>query len=111
MDRVVPDPDSSYVNVVIKPNSDLGALEEVLVVVQFSDKMPFAQAKDINQSEAVALAAKQRAADILSEKLPGVRDPKAPATTPGANTEASAATTGDGDPARPGAAATQPSSS
>ncbi len=101
VDRVVPDPDSSYVNVVIKPNSDLAALEEVLVVVQFSDKMPFAQEKDINQSEAVALAAKQRAADILSEKLPSVRDPNAPAAPPGANAEASAATTSDGDPARP----------
>jgi len=101
VDRVVPDPDSSYVNVVIKPNSDLGALEEVLVVVQFSDKMPFAQAKDINQSEAVALAAKQRAADILSEKLPSLRDPNAPEATPGATAETSAATSGEGDPARP----------
>jgi rod shape-determining protein MreC len=96
VDRVVPDPDSSYVNVVVKPNSDLGALEEVLVVVQFSDKMPFAQAKDISESEAVALAAKQRAADILSEKLPSVRDPNA-ADTPGADAEASAT----GDPGRP----------
>jgi rod shape-determining protein MreC len=101
VDRVVPDPDSSYVNVVIKPNSDLGALEEVLVVIQFSDKMPFAQEKDINQSEAVALAAKQRAADILSEKLPSLRDPNAPETTLGANTETSATTGGEGDPARP----------
>ena len=101
VDRVVPDPDSSYVNVVIKPNSDLGALEEVLVVVQFSDKMPFAQAKDINQSEVVALAAKQRAADILSEKLPSLRDPNAPDTTPGANDDATAPKTAEGDPARP----------
>ena len=84
VDRVVPDPDSSYVNVMVKPNADLGALEEVLVVVQFSDKMPFAQEKDLNQSEAVAMAAKQRAADILSEKLPSVRDPNAPDTTLGA---------------------------
>jgi rod shape-determining protein MreC len=101
VDRVVPDPDSSYVNVVIKPNSDLGALEEVLVVVHFSDQMPFAQAKDINQSEAVALAAKQRAADILSEKLPSLRDPNAPDTTGGANAETSATATSEGDPARP----------
>ncbi len=101
VDRVVPDPDSSYVNVVIKPNSDLSALEEVLVVVQFSDKMPFAQEKDINQSEAVALAAKQRAADILSEKLPSLRDPNAPETTPGTNPESTATAGSEGDPARP----------
>ncbi len=81
VDRVVPDPDSSYVNVVVKPNANLGALEEVLVVVQFSDKMPFAQEKDLTQSEAVALAAKQRAADVLSEKLPSLRDPKRAGTT------------------------------
>src|SRR5271170_3707943 len=67
VERVVPDPDSSYVNVVVKPNANLAALEEVLVVVQFSDKMPFAQEKDLSQSEAVATAAKQRAADVLSE--------------------------------------------
>ncbi len=101
VDRVVPDPDSSYVNVVIKPNAELGALEEVLVVVQFSDKMPFAQAKDINQSETVALAAKQRAADILSEKLPSLRDPNAPAPAPGAAAETSVAAGSEGDPARP----------
>jgi len=102
VDRVVADPDSSYVNVVIKPNSDLAALEEVLVVVQFSDKMPFAQQNDLNQSEAVALAAKQRAADVLSEKLPSLHDPNSPPeTTAGANAESGAATAGDGDPARP----------
>ncbi len=100
VDRVVADPDSSYVNVVIKPNANLAALEEVLVVTGFSDKMPFAQQKDIMQSEVVALEEKQRAADVLSEKLPSVRDPNAPATAPGANEETSS-TTGEGDPARP----------
>ena len=101
VDRVVPDPDSSYVNVMVKPNADLGALEEVLVVVQFSDKMPFAQEKDLTQSEGVAMAAKQRAADVLSEKLPSVHDPNAPDTTLGANDEASKTEASEGDPARP----------
>jgi rod shape-determining protein MreC len=102
VDRVVPDPDSSYVNVLVKPNADLAALEEVLVVVQFSDKMPFAQAKDLVESEAVAQAAKQRAADILSEKLPSVRDPNAPETAPGGDAAGNAEeASGEGDPARP----------
>lgn len=107
VEKVVPDPDSSYVNVVVKPNANLGSLEEVLVVVQFSDKMPFAQAKDLSASEAVALAAKQRAADVLSEKLPSLRDPNAPETaqslTPDAEKEAaaSAASGSEADPARP----------
>jgi rod shape-determining protein MreC len=100
VDRVVADPDSSYVNVVIKPNANLAALEEVLVVTEFSDKMPFAQQKDVMRSEVVALEQKQRAADVLSEKLPSVRDPNSPETTPGANEDASS-TTGEGDPARP----------
>jgi rod shape-determining protein MreC len=102
VDRVMPDPDSSYVNVVVKPNSNLGALEEVLVVVQFSDKMPFAQQKDMMQSEIVALAAKQRASDVLSEKLPSLRDPNAPETPAGAANEDASKTEADGgDPARP----------
>jgi rod shape-determining protein MreC len=101
VDRVAPDPDSSYVNVVVKPNANLAALEEVLVVVQFSDKMPFAQEKDLSQSEAVAVAAKQRAADVLSEKLPSIRDPNAPVPIPGATEDAAKAESGGGDPARP----------
>ncbi len=101
VDRVVPDPDSSYVNVVVKPNANLAALEEVLVVVKFSDKMPFAQEKDLSQSEAVAVAAKQRAAAVLSEKLPSIHDSNAPDTTVGANEGTSSATTAEGDPARP----------
>ena len=101
VDRVVPDPDSSYVNVVVKPNANLAALEEVLVVVQFSDKMPFAQEKDLTQSEAVALAAKQRAADVLSEKLPSMRDPNAPETDSRWAEEDNKTESGEGDPARP----------
>jgi rod shape-determining protein MreC len=101
VDRVVPDPDSSYVNIVVKPNANLTALEEVLVVVQFSDKMPFAQEKDLSQSETIALAAKQRAADVLSEKLPSVHDPNAPDSTPEATKDAEAGTNSEADPARP----------
>src|SRR5271163_43237 len=102
VERVVPDPETSYVNVIIKPNSDLARLEEVLVVTAFSDKMPFAQEKDMAQSELDALAQKQRASDILSEKLPSVRDPNAPEKAPGSEDDSDAPTTADaGDPARP----------
>src|SRR5271168_457040 len=102
VDRVVADPETSYVNVVVKPNSDLGRLEEVLVVTEFSDKMPFAQEKDMAQSELDALAQKQRASDILSEKLPSARDPNAPEKAPETEDGGDATTTADaGDPARP----------
>ncbi len=102
VDHVVADPDTSYVNVVIKPNADLSKIEEVLVVTAFSDKMPFAQQKDIQQSEVDAEQLKQRAADILSEKLPSIRDEKAGAETgTGAEADDGQATAGGGDPARP----------
>jgi rod shape-determining protein MreC len=97
VDRVVPDPETSYVNVVIKPNADLARLEEVLVITEVSDKMPFAQQKDLMQSEVDALAEKQRAADILSEKLPSLHEPGVSA---GADDDVGAAS-GEGDPARP----------
>jgi rod shape-determining protein MreC len=100
VDRVVADPDTSYVNVVIKPNADLSRLEEVLIVTAFSDKMPFAQERDIQQSEVDAEQQKQRAADILSEKLPSIRDANTPDTVTGSETD-SEATAGGGDPARP----------
>src|SRR5271163_972749 len=102
VDRVVADPETSYVNVVVKPNADLSRIEEVLVVTAFSDKMPFAQEKDIQQSEVDAEQLKQRAADVLSEKLPSVRDPNAPEKAPGSEDDSDAPTTADaGDPARP----------
>src|SRR5271154_1401176 len=102
VDRVVADPETSYVNVVVKPNADLAKLEEVLVVTEFSDKMPFAQEKDMAQSELDALAQKQRASDILSEKLPSARDPNAPEKAPETEDAGDATTTaGAGDPARP----------
>jgi rod shape-determining protein MreC len=103
VDHVVADPDTPYVNVVVKPNADLAQLEEVLIVTRLSDKMPFGQEKDMMQSEVDALAQKQRASDVLSEKLPSLRDPNAPATSTTASTgaEEDAASASSGDPARP----------
>jgi rod shape-determining protein MreC len=103
VEKVVADPDTSFVNVVIKPNANLAKLEEVLVVTGFSDKMPFSQEKDIMQSEVDAYAEKERAADILSEKLPSLRNADVPESSlAGGDAEAAgAATAGGGDPARP----------
>ena len=102
VDRVVSDPDTSYVNVVIKPNANLAKLEQVLVITEVSDKMPFSQEKDLMQSEVDALAEKQRASDILSEKLPSLRDEDAPeATDAGGSATGDAAAASGGDPARP----------
>jgi len=54
------------------------------------------------QSELDALAQKQRASDILSGKLPSVRDPNAPEKTPGSADDSDEGSTAEaGDPARP----------
>jgi rod shape-determining protein MreC len=99
VEEVVPDPETSYVNVLVTPNANLAKLEEVMVITATADKMPFAQEKDLMQSEVDALAEKQRAADILSEKLPSLRDPDAPEIA--AATGDAATTAAGGDPARP----------
>jgi rod shape-determining protein MreC len=106
VDRVVPDPETSYVNVVVKPNANLSRLEEVMVITGISDKMPFALEKDMMQSEVDALAEKQRASDILSEKLPSIRDedsPESKLAAQGDSESASTASAGgsEGGPARP----------
>jgi len=106
VEKVVPDPETSYVNVVVKPNANLQKLEEVMVITQVSDKMPFGEEKDMMQSEVDAYAEKQRAADILSEKLPSLRNAETAESAmagddSGAGLTGAAATEGGGDPARP----------
>jgi len=105
--KVVPDPDTSYVNVLVRPNANLQKLEEVMVITRVSDKMPFGEERDMMQSEVDAYAEKERAADVLSEKLPSLRDAETPESKlagddSGAGSgEAAATTAGGGDPGRP----------
>jgi len=104
VEKVVQDPDTSFVSVVVKPNANLSKLEEVLVITGISDKMPFGEEKDMMQSEVDAYAEKQRAADILSEKLPSLRDANTPESTLAGDDSGESeegATSGGGDPARP----------
>lgn len=107
VEKVVPDPDTSYVNVLVKPNANLQKLEEVMVITQTSDKMPFGEEKDMMQSEVDAYAEKERAADILSEKLPSLRDEETAESKPSGDDagadpgDAAATAAGSGDPARP----------
>jgi rod shape-determining protein MreC len=110
VEKVVPDPDTSYVNVVVKPNANLAKLEEVMVITAISDKMPFGEEKDMMQSEVDAYAVKQRAADVLSEKLPSLRDAETAESklagegsgdSPENASGDAPATAGGGDPARP----------
>ncbi len=90
-----------YADIVIKPSANLQHLEEVLVVVEATDQLSPATQRDLAKSAAAGAsqAEMQRASDILAEKLPGLRDPNAPAD---ADVKTSAA---DDRPLKPLAAA------
>jgi rod shape-determining protein MreC len=67
-----------YVDILIKPAANLGHLEELLVITAASDRMPSTAQQDMAQSAAEGAAvSKQRASDILAERLPGLNDPNA----------------------------------
>jgi rod shape-determining protein MreC len=93
VDRVVPDSQNPpYVNILIKPAANLGHLEELLVISQDSDRMPASEQQDLAQSAAEGAAvSRQRAADILAERLPGLSDSNALADAPGQKPAAAAA--------------------
>jgi rod shape-determining protein MreC len=79
VDQVVPDTSNPpYVDILIKPAANLGHVEELLVITESSDRMPPTAQQDMAQSAAEGAAvSKQRASDILAERLPGLNDPNA----------------------------------
>ncbi len=79
VDQVVPDTSNPpYVDILIKPAANLGHVEELLVITEASDKMPPTAQQDMAQSAAEGAAVvRQRASDILAERLPGLNDPNA----------------------------------
>jgi rod shape-determining protein MreC len=79
VDQVVPDTSNPpYIDILIKPAANLGHLEELLVITEASDRMPPTAQQDMAQSAAEGAAvSKQRASDILAERLPGLNDPNA----------------------------------
>jgi rod shape-determining protein MreC len=85
VDKIVPDTQNPpYIDIVIKPAANLGHLEELLVISQASEQMPEKEKQDLAQSAAEGAAVgRQRASDVLAERLPGLNDPDALAN-PGA---------------------------
>ena len=79
VDQVVADTSNPpYIDILIKPAANLGHLEELLVITEASDRMPPTAQQDLAQSAAEGAAvSKQRASDILAERLPGLNDPNA----------------------------------
>ncbi|MFZ0631255.1 MAG: rod shape-determining protein MreC [Acidobacteriaceae bacterium] len=72
--KVVPDPDGTLVNVQIKPAANLARLEEVLIITSTGNVMPAQMQEDLTQ----AAEAEQKASDVLAERLPSRVDPNAP---------------------------------
>ncbi len=101
--RTDPDHDP-YVDVIVKPAADLERLEEVLIVTDVQSRQPPATASDVQGSEALAadqLADQQKAASIVAERLPGLKDPNAPATAAAPVTPAAPGTAPTGTAANP----------
>jgi rod shape-determining protein MreC len=76
VDGVVHDPDSTFVSIAVAPGANLARLEEVLVITATADQTPPQAQQDLADSASVA--ASQRAADVLSQRLPSRVDPNAP---------------------------------
>ncbi|MBT9331191.1 rod shape-determining protein MreC [Paracidobacterium acidisoli] len=91
VDRTVPDPDGTLMDILIHPAANLSRLEEVLVVTSMGDLVPGQTQIDIAESEA------QKASDILAERLPSRADPNAPQVQGDDLADATA----EGDVARP----------
>ena len=74
VDRTVPEPDGTLVDVLVKPAANLAKLEEVLIITSTGTEIPAQTQQDLSDAE-------QKAADILAERLPSRTDPNAPAVT------------------------------
>ncbi|MGI8772593.1 MAG: rod shape-determining protein MreC [Acidobacteriaceae bacterium] len=104
VEKVVADPEREpYVDIVIKPAANLSHLEEVLIVTGTSDTLPPKAQRDLARSQAVGAveAEKQRASDVLAEKLPGLDDPNATPDEQLAEQTAAAKAAGGEEPGRP----------
>jgi rod shape-determining protein MreC len=90
VEKVVSDPDrDGFIRVIVKPAAHLDRLDEVLVITDAEPRFNAQQVKDMAESEdlkggdAAALADQRKASEIMTERLPGLTDPNAPA--PAAN--------------------------
>lgn len=72
VDRVVPDPDGTLVNVLIRPAANLSKLEEVLIITSTGNQIPASMQQDLSDAQ-------QKASEVLAERLPSRVDPNAPA--------------------------------
>jgi rod shape-determining protein MreC len=72
--RVANDPERNpYIDVIVEPGANLSRLEEVLIITSMGDQLPPGAQSDLAKSEAESQ--QHSAAEVLSEKLPSIRDP------------------------------------
>jgi rod shape-determining protein MreC len=88
VEKVVDDPDrDGFINVIVKPYANLDRLDEVMVITSNEPRFPNDQQKDLATSEqlksadVVAIEEQKKASAIMAERLPGLTDANAPATT------------------------------
>jgi rod shape-determining protein MreC len=108
VERVERDPErGSFINVIVKPAADLQHLDEVLVITSLDahlsaqQKVDLATSEDLKGAEAAADAERKKAAAEMAERLPGLKDPNAPAPTVGPDGKPLPATPGVPATAKP----------
>lgn len=76
IESIAPDPDHQpYTAIVVRPAVSLARVEEVLVITGTQANLPALTEQDLTA------AAAQHAADLTAERLPGIHDDQAPATS------------------------------
>lgn len=85
VEKVVRDPDrDAFIKVFVKSAAHLDRLDEVLVIASTEPRFPQEQQQDMATSESLkgaeaeAIAQQKKAAEGMSEKLPGLIDPNLP---------------------------------
>ena len=71
VDRVIPQPEGTLINILVKPSANLSRLEEVLIITDIGAQMPTEMQQDLTDAQ-------QKASDVLAERLPSRIDPNAP---------------------------------
>lgn len=100
VEKIVDDPDrDGFIKIIVKPAAHLNSLDEVLVIVSTEARFSEQQVKDMALSQnlkgadAAALVEQRKASEIMAERLPGLKDPNAPAAAPGTQPSATPSNT------------------
>ena len=89
VEKVLRDPDrDSFIDVMVKPAAHIERLDEVLVITSTLPRFSDQQQQDLATSEAekgpevAAIKEQKKAAELMAERLPGLKDPNQPPNQP-----------------------------